>query len=241
MYLIVDTSTKHGAVGLWRDGSLVRTAAWRSRYHHTVELMPAIEHLLGQESLTADGLQGIAVATGPGGFSALRAGLSVTKGLAFALSLPVAGVNTLEASAYPYRDLGFPVCPLLQLSRDLVAWARFQQDAHGVAAPRPRPPRPAGSAAEAPGEATPSSVARAQASFHSQLATAMGPLAHLAGEPSPQLRLSGVALLGADRLAAGDHDTLSSLRPHYLRAPGITKPKPPRVMAYGSPRRDARP
>ena len=240
MYLIVDTSTKHGAVGLWRDGSLVRTAAWRSRYHHTVELMPAIEHLLGQESLTADGLQGIAVATGPGGFSALRAGLSVTKGLAFALSLPVAGVNTLEASAYPYRDLGFPVCPLLQLSRDLVAWARFQQTPTGWRRRAPDRLGPLEALLKHRGRHT-LFCGEGAASFHSQLATAMGPLAHLAGEPSPQLRLSGVALLGADRLAAGDHDTLSSLRPHYLRAPGITKPKPPRVMAYGSPRRDARP
>ena len=93
MYLIIDTSTKHAAAGLWRDGLLVRTAAWRSRRHHTVELMPAIERLLAEESASPDSLLGIAVATGPGGFSALRAGLSVAKGLAFALSLLLAAAG----------------------------------------------------------------------------------------------------------------------------------------------------
>ncbi len=127
MYLIVDTSTKFGAVGLWRDGLLRRVEAWHSRQSHTAELMPAVDSVLSKEGHSPAELQGIAVATGPGGFSALWAGLSVVKGLAFALSLPVVGVSTLEASAYPYRDMGYPICALLEAGRSLVAWARFQQ------------------------------------------------------------------------------------------------------------------
>ena len=236
MYLIIDTSTKYAAAGLWHDGALVRTAAWRSRRHHTVELMPAIERLLNEESASPDSLQGIAVATGPGGFSALRAGLSAAKGLAFALALPVAGVNSLEASAYPYRNLGYPVCAMLPLGRDLLAWARFQQGPNGWRRSTPDRLGPIDALLQRRGRHT-LFCGEGAAAYSERLADAMGSKAHLAEEATPLTRLLGVALLGAARLAAGDTEPLASLQAHYLRSPGITQPKPLRAIVLGSPRR----
>ena len=101
MYLVIDTSTRHGAIGLWRDGTLARAMAWRSPGNHTAELMPAVESALAQEGCAASDLRGIVVATGPGAFSALTAGMSVAKGLAFPLGKNLVGVSTLEETAYP--------------------------------------------------------------------------------------------------------------------------------------------
>ena len=234
MYLIIDTSTKHGAVGLWREGAMARVSAWHSGYHHTAELMPAIDGLLGREGLAPADLRGVAVAMGPGGFSALRTGLSVVKGLALGLSLPVAGVSTLESAAYPYRGVGYPLCALLEAGRELVAWARFQQTARGWRR-------------LSPDQVTSMEVLVAATKRHTlfcgegvavyadRLVEAMGARAHLTGEPMPLARLMGLAALGVARLEAGDSDPVASLQPRYLRAPATTVPRPPRSVAYGSP------
>ena len=59
------------------------------------------------------------MALGPGGFSALRVGISVAKGLALPLDIPLVGVGTLEMEAYPYAGAGIPVCPLLEAGRSV--------------------------------------------------------------------------------------------------------------------------
>ena len=123
-YLVIDTSTRYGTVGLWADG-LSRAATWRSRNNHTSELMPAVQWLLDAEGLSPSGLDGIIVAVGPGGFSALRTGLGVAKGLALAASLQIASVSSLEAMAYAWRDSAVRVCALLSVGRDAVAWGAF--------------------------------------------------------------------------------------------------------------------
>lgn len=45
-------------------------------------------------------IEGIAITTGPGSYSGLRAGLATAKTLAQTLNLPLVGVSTLEAIAY---------------------------------------------------------------------------------------------------------------------------------------------
>ena len=123
-YLVIDTSTRYGAAGLWQDG-LSRTISWRSRNNHTAELMPAIRWLTEAEGIAPHALDGIAVSVGPGGFSALRTGIGVAKGLAVAWALPVGGVSTLEASAYSYRSTAERVCAVLPAGRGTVAWAVY--------------------------------------------------------------------------------------------------------------------
>ena len=140
MYLVIDTSTYNGAVGLWRGDGLARTTAWSTRNNHTAELMPAVQGLLDAEQAAPADLTGVIVARGPGGFSALRAGLAVAKGLAFAVSAPLAGVSTLEATAYAFRGAGLPVCPLISGGpRPWWRGPRFQQTDEGWCAPGSRP------------------------------------------------------------------------------------------------------
>ena len=82
-YLIIDTSANHGSVAVWAEGELRRVLNWSSRHNHTSDLVPAIERVVGDSGLTVSDVAGIAVATGPGGFSALRAGLGAAKFISF--------------------------------------------------------------------------------------------------------------------------------------------------------------
>ena len=233
MYLVIDTSTRHGAVGLWRDGALARLLTWDSPHNHTHELMPAVEAVLDGARAAPSDIRGIAVAHGPGGFSALRAGLGVAKGLAFALSVPAVGVSTLEATAYPHRDAGYPVCAVIEAGRALVAWARFAPADGGLTRRTPDRVTPLDRLLAAAGRHV-LFCGEGAAVYADALREAMGHRAHLVPHDAPGSRLAGVAELGARRLDAGEGTSPSDLQPHYGRPPGITNPNPPKALRKGA-------
>jgi tRNA threonylcarbamoyladenosine biosynthesis protein TsaB len=68
---------------------------------HAEELMPMIEAVLEEASLSPADLTALAVTIGPGTFTGLRAGLAAARGFALARALPLVGVTTLEAVAAP--------------------------------------------------------------------------------------------------------------------------------------------
>ncbi len=125
MLLAIDTSTRNGGVALWKEGKAAFSICWHSARNHTQELMPAIQTLLASSKLKLQDLHGIGIALGPGGFSALRVGLSTAKGLAMPLNLPLVGIGTLEMEAYPYRSTGLRIQPILDIGRGDVATARY--------------------------------------------------------------------------------------------------------------------
>ena len=225
MYLIIETSTRTGAVGLWRPGhGPDASREWESLHNHTAELMPAVRALV-EEAGGMERLAGIGVSTGPGGFSALRAGLGVAKGLGFASGLPLVGVSTLEATAYPHRNSGGVVCAVIEAGRDLAGWAAF--DARDGEWRRLSDDRVTGVnelAASLHGEML--LTGEGAAAWAERLRSAAGE-ARLANERQPEARLWGAGALAAERLERGERDAPAGLAPHYARPPGIGTPKAP--------------
>ena len=129
--LSIDTSTRYAGVGLSLDGNLILEISWHSQRNHTVELIPAIQTLLGQSDSKITDIKAIFVSKGPGGFSSLRVGMGAAKGLAEALDIPLLGIRTLEIEASPYSQTGRVLCPILSVGRGEFAWALFQ-DVKGV-------------------------------------------------------------------------------------------------------------
>ena len=128
MLLAIDTSTRYAGVALADPGRVVSARSWYSAVNHTAELMPAVSETLKAAGLTVNDLAAIAVALGPGGFSALRVGMSVAKGLALASGRPLLGIGTLDAEAQPYLQSGLPVCALLDAGRQELSSALFAPD-----------------------------------------------------------------------------------------------------------------
>jgi tRNA threonylcarbamoyladenosine biosynthesis protein TsaB len=153
----------------------------------------------------------------------------MVKGLAFAAGLPVVGVSTIEASAYPHRGMGLPICAVIEAGRGAVAWARFAEA--GDAWKRRTPDRvtPLVSLLAARGRHM--LFCGEGAAVHADaIREALGAKAHVVVETTPVTRLAGVAALGVARLQAGEAESVAALRPRYLRSPSITPPKSPGVV-----------
>ena len=63
-------------------------------------LLPAVEELLSTHSLAPSDLSAILVGRGPGSFTGVRIGVSIAKGLAHGLSVPLYGIGSLDAIAW---------------------------------------------------------------------------------------------------------------------------------------------
>lgn len=121
MLLAVDTSTAQMGLAVYDGSQVISEYAWRSSQRHTMELAPAISDLLRRCGLTMDDIRALGVALGPGSFTSLRVGLSLVKGFAFARSLPLIGIPTLDilAAAQPLSKL--PLLAAIQAGRGRLA------------------------------------------------------------------------------------------------------------------------
>lgn len=120
MELCIDTSTRYASVGISEEGRIVAELSWRSERNHSVELAPALRRVMEHVGVRMEDLTAVFAAQGPGGFSALRVGLSVAKSLAMARDLPLVGVNTLDIEAAPFRRLRDPLSAVIGAGRSKV-------------------------------------------------------------------------------------------------------------------------
>lgn len=124
----VDTSTRWAGVGLQTQSGERTEMVWRSEQNHGRELMPAIVDLTSRAGIGPSDITHLAVALGPGGFSAVRVGISTVLGLALPHDLPLVGIPTHLIEAYPYLErasASTPVISLIPAGRGEFAWAKF--------------------------------------------------------------------------------------------------------------------
>ena len=231
MLLAIDTSTRYAGVALAGEGQVVSLSSWFSSINHTAELMPAIAEILRKQGLSAGDLSGIAVALGPGGFSALRVGVSVAKGLAMTAGKPLVGVGTLDLEAVPYLGAGLPVIALLDAGREEVASAHFGPNGQRIREDVICPPQ---ALFEAVSQATLFCGEGVQ-TWAQTIKDGLGALAVVV-KPAPGLRLSSLLEMGGKKLASGETDDIATLQPNYLRMPSIGGPKRRDWAPQGSPR-----
>jgi len=88
-----------------RYGGIVPEVASRQ---HVLTILPVLERALGEAGVGLEGVEAIAVTSGPGLPGSLLVGMSLAKALALARRLPLVGVNHLEAHLYSLWLAGNP-------------------------------------------------------------------------------------------------------------------------------------
>jgi len=98
MYILhIETATSVCSVALSQDGRLLAFREQHEPNIHATKLTVFIEELLEEAHLSMANLDAVAVSKGPGSYTGLRIGVSVAKGLCYALDIPLVAVNTLDA------------------------------------------------------------------------------------------------------------------------------------------------
>jgi tRNA threonylcarbamoyladenosine biosynthesis protein TsaB len=94
MILCLETSTLICSVALCDDNGVVALRESGENKSHASQLTVFIGELLAEAGLRVGNLDAVAVSKGPGSFTGLRIGVSTAKGLAYAGSIPLIGIET---------------------------------------------------------------------------------------------------------------------------------------------------
>ncbi len=240
MLLAIDTSSRCGGMALAdTDGNVVEARLWRTRVNHTAQLMPAVAAALQTHGLQVAHLTGVAVALGPGPFSALRVGVSAAKGLAMAAGLPIVGIDTLALEAGRHLQPDAIAVAWLDAGRNEVAAAWFGSDGNRIREDAIAPPE---SLLGEDATNTAPHTYCGEAAFGRQgniRSFASGPGVEpgraIVAPWTPADRLWELASVGAQRVALGELSDLSTLQPYYLRMPSIGAPKQRDQVVQGKP------
>ncbi len=224
MELTIDTSSNRASVALSDRGGTLAMFAWHTASNHSRELLPNLNRLLQHTKVNLSSVDAIIVARGPGSFNGLRVGISTAKGLALVLGVPLLGIDTLEAEAYPYGFTGFPVRPVHRAGREEIATALYRQEDDGWHCLEETRLTTIGAICR---ETTRKTLfcGEIPADMMSDIVQKLGNKA-IVSAGQGLFRSSALAALGHLKLSQGHRDDPVTLQPLYLRPPNITKPRP---------------
>jgi tRNA threonylcarbamoyladenosine biosynthesis protein TsaB len=133
LILQIETATTVCSVALSENGNVLASKEIQQRNVHAEVITLFIDEVLKTASKQYNELSAVAVSCGPGSYTGLRIGISVTKGLCYSLEIPFIAVETLEAmtdgmiAEVTEDDVLF--CPMIDARRMEVFTAVF--DAKG--------------------------------------------------------------------------------------------------------------
>ncbi len=218
LILTFETSAKAASAALLEDGRLLGESYQNTGLTHSQTLLVMAENLLAQCGKTVAEVTAVAVAAGPGSFTGVRIGVAAAKGFAWGRELPCYGVSTLEAMALSLGAWQGYVCPCMDARRSQVYNALFSVS-------QGTPERLREDRAIALTELAEELKALDGPIFlvgdGSTLAyrTLSGEIPNLVLPPEHRMhqRADGVALLAAQKIAAGEPGDANALTPNYLR------------------------
>ena len=218
--LAIDTSTRWAGVGLLGSGGAIYERSWRSEQNHGRALLPAVDSVFHEAGVVPGDVTHIGVAIGPGGFSAVRVGISAAIGLAMPRDIPLAGISTHAVEAEPHLPRSShdrPLYSMLPAGRGELAWARFEGSAGavdiGVSSPH-----------DFASSAPPDLLVCGESA--EELVRYLPATCFIGG--APPTRSPGTLIrLAVSAIESGDVVTGAVLKPIYARPPSISKPRPP--------------
>lgn len=96
LILNIETSTEVCSVALAENGITLFAKESSEGLNHAKMLTVFIQELFAENKLSFTSIDAVAVSKGPGSYTGLRIGVSVAKGLCYALDIPLISINSLD-------------------------------------------------------------------------------------------------------------------------------------------------
>ncbi len=216
LLLALETGGEQVAIALY-DGGVIGELLYDAGREHTATVLPRIREFLADNRRSIRDVGAVAVTTGPGSFNGLRVGMSIAKALSYALDVPLLGVLTLDALAYPHTALGRPIRAFVFAGRGRVVYADYRRQ--GAAWVRDSSLRSARIEELAEGLMSQTVLAGALPAEHEQQLR-KHPAVILPPPGLRQLRPAWIAELAFHRWRAGEADPVAALEPIYVHGGG---------------------
>ena len=131
--LSVDSSSKTASVAINKDGETLIEIFLNTGLVHSKTLVPVIEDTIKYSGIRIEDIDLFAVSSGPGSFTGIRIGMSVIKGMMFALDKPCIPVSSLEILAFNAVNIcdGI-ICPCLDFRRGSLYNCLFKSDGENL-------------------------------------------------------------------------------------------------------------
>ena len=92
------------------------------------KLLPAIDYVLSQVELSVGNLDYTALCRGPGAFTGLRLSFSALKAIELAHGVPIYGIDSLAAFAFPYKNFPNKVVSVVDAKKGQFFAAVYQNE-----------------------------------------------------------------------------------------------------------------
>jgi tRNA threonylcarbamoyladenosine biosynthesis protein TsaB len=124
--LNIETATKNCSVALAKEGKTILCKEIAEEgYSHAERLHVFIEEIIKEAGIQMKDLVAVAVSQGPGSYTGLRIGVSATKGLSYALGIPLIAIDTLQTLASKVEGIEGLIVPMIDARRMEVYSAVF--------------------------------------------------------------------------------------------------------------------
>ena len=97
--LLLETATEVCSAAISQNGKVIALKEHSGGNSHSELLTLFVDEMLSELAISPSSLTAVCVSKGPGSYTGLRIGVSVAKGLCYALGIPLIAINTLEAQA----------------------------------------------------------------------------------------------------------------------------------------------
>lgn len=130
--LAIETATPASSVAIGEDGELIAMSVQVDGRGHIGFLVPAIDFCFDRAGWKPDDLDVVAVDTGPGPYTGLRAGIATAQAIAAAVGVPVVTASSLTVLALRAATGRRRIWPVVDVRRGTIATAPYQPVPGGV-------------------------------------------------------------------------------------------------------------
>lgn len=131
----IDTSAAVARVAVADRRGVAARLTTESAKTHSETLLEAVCGVLDTAGIKFDALELVAVGLGPGTWTGLRVGITTAKAIAYALSAPIVGVSTLDATAAGVTGYEGVLAVIVDARRHEVYGRRYEVDGKGGVRP----------------------------------------------------------------------------------------------------------